>query len=306
MSQPRVVIVGSANIDFIMRVPSLPARGETVTDGEFRQVFGGKGANAAVAAARASTAAGRASFIARLGNDPYVPAMLEGFRDSGLDVDHVSRDPDHSSGTALVMFDGGGDNYLTVAPGSNYTLTPAHIDAAADRFAPGVVTLQQMEITPEANGRALDLARERGALPVFNYAPVREQQIPIDDRMHGLVVNETEAEQLSGEQDAAAAAEALRARGPAFVVVTLGAAGALLCDVAGSRTAPGFVVEPVDATAAGDTFCGALAVALAEGRPLDDAARFAQAAAALCVTGFGAQPSIPVRSRIESFLNERL
>ena len=298
-----VVIVGSANVDFVMRLPRLPARGETVTDGEFRQVFGGKGANAAVAAGRAAADSTDVAFVARLGDDPFAPRMLIDFRAAGLNVEHVGVDPSVPSGTALVMFDAAGDNYLSVAPGSNYTLTNEHIDAAADLFREGTLVLVQNEIPPGVTARVIEVAHKHGGRVVLNYAPVREMEVPVDGRLHGLVVNETEAAQLAGEGgDAAALADRLCGRGPTFVAITLGGAGVLLRDPAGTRTFPAFKVDPVDATAAGDTFCGALGVALAEGRSLDDAARFAQAAAALCVSGFGAQPSIPTRGRINTLM----
>ena len=299
---PNVVIIGSANVDFVMRLPRLPARGETVTDGEFRQVFGGKGANAAVAAGRAAADSTDVAFVARLGDDPFAPRMQIDFRDAGLDVGHVGVDPRVPSGTALVMFDASGDNYLSVAPGSNYTITPEHIDAAAGLFREGTVVLVQNEIPPAVTAHVIEVAHQSGGRVVLNYAPVRDRDLPIDGRLDGLIVNETEAAQLAGDGDAAKLADRLCGRGPAFVAITLGGEGVLLRDPAGTRTFPAFAVEPVDATAAGDTFCGALGVALAEGRSLDDAARFAQAAAALCVSGFGAQPSIPTRERISGFL----
>ena len=303
MSTPLVTVVGSANVDFVMRVPRLPGVGETVTDGEFRQVFGGKGANSAVAAARASGGPGRAAFVGRLGDDPFAPRMLIDFRDAGLDVAHVGLDPEQPTGAALVMFDADGDNYLTVAPGSNYALTPAHVDAAAETIGKSRVVLMQMEIEPPAIRRAVEVARAGGATVAFNYAPVRERQIDVGDGIDVLIVNETEAAQLAeADGDPADLASSLRSRGPGLVIVTLGREGVLLCDDAGARRQPGFAVEPVDATAAGDTFCGAFCLARAEGRGVDESARFAQAAAALCVSGFGAQPSIPTRDRIDALL----
>ena len=165
MTQPLVTVVGSANVDFIMRVPRLPAVGETVTDGEFRQVFGGKGANSAVAAARASGGSGRVAFVGRLGDDPFAPRMLSDFRNAGLDVEHVSLDANQPTGAALVMFDANGDNYLTVAPGSNYALAPAHVDAAAEVIGKSRVVLMQMEIEPPASPRRPPRCACRASVP---------------------------------------------------------------------------------------------------------------------------------------------
>ncbi len=295
-------MVGSANVDFIMRLGRLPDRGETVTDGTFRQVFGGKGANSVVAAARAA-GEGSAAFVARLGNDPHVPTMLENFRRDGIDVEHVSFDPDLASGTALVMIGADGDNYLSVAPGSNAKLMPEHVAAAADVIEQSSVLLTQMEVPAVTVERAIELAQAAGVRCVLNYAPATGEPVRVDERIDTLVVNEPEARQLVGrDDDEAMLARALRERGPAIVIVTLGAQGVLICDADGCRTSPALRVEPIDATAAGDTFCGAYAMALSEGRGVDEAASFGQAAAALCVTKLGAQPSIPTRPKIEQRL----
>ncbi len=303
---PLVTIVGSANVDFIMRVPRLPAVGETVTDGTFKQVFGGKGANSAVAAARAAGGRGSVHFVARVGDDAFGPSMRRDFADSGLDIEHVTIDSDTPSGSALVMFDVHGDNYLTVAPGANDRLTPAHVDAAADRIRASRVVLLQMEIPPDTVAAAISAARGGGASVVVNYAPVRGMEVSVDGSIDTLIVNETEAAQLAGrEASPEELAADLLGRGPSLVIVTLGAKGVLLADASGVRRQAGFEVEPVDATAAGDTFCGAFCVARAEGTGVDNAARFAQAAAALCVTGFGAQPSIPARQTILAFLSKQ-
>ncbi|MEM6314255.1 MAG: PfkB family carbohydrate kinase, partial [Planctomycetota bacterium] len=148
-AKPHVTIVGSANVDFIMRLPALPGRGETVTGGEFAQVFGGKGANSAVAAARAASPGMTVGFVARLGTDAFAEVMRRDFAAAGLDVTHVGTDPDVPSGTALVMVGGDGENYLSVAPGSNARLTPGHVDAAADVIAASSVLLTQMEVPAE-------------------------------------------------------------------------------------------------------------------------------------------------------------
>ena len=309
---PRVVVVGSANVDLTMRVARLPAPGETVTGGTFEQVFGGKGANAAVAAARASGVAGDVAFVARVGDDAAGRQMVANFADDGIDCRHVAAVAS-PSGSALILIDARGENCIAVSAGANDLLTPADVDAAAGLIGGAAYVLLQLEIPPDTVARAIDVAsdaaaRTGGAKVLLNYAPVREPAIDYS-RVHGLVVNESEAAALAAlgtnattGGDVETAARTLLGRGPSFVVVTLGARGALAADSAGLRRFEPFDVTPVDATAAGDTFCGALAVALADGRGLDGAVRFAQAAAALCVTGQGAQPSIPTRERIDAML----
>ena len=305
--RPKIVVVGSANVDFIMQVPHLPAVGETVTDCAFMQTFGGKGANQAVAAARAG---GEVAFVAALGNDPYTPMMLEGFASSGVSTEWVAQETDIASGSALVMFDENGANYLAVAPGSNYRVTPQRVLAAEAVIAAADWVVMQMEIPTDSIVAALEIAEKHGRPVMFNYAPVRDLSVPMTSAVHALVVNENEAAELIGNAfdptdiaEAARVAEQLRQQGKhRFTVVTLGSAGAVVATDDGTTHTPAFEVKSVDTTAAGDTFCGALATALGQGREMADAIRFASAAAALCCTGAGAQPSIPDSAAIENFL----
>ena len=212
------------------------------------------------------------------------------------------------SGAALVMFDGRGDNYLAVAPGANYRITPEHIDAAENRIAQAAMIVMQMEIPVSAILRALALAKRHAAPVLFNYAPVRTRDVPLSSDMGVLVVNEVEAEALSGrpvgtEPEAMAEAETLRAMGPGKVVVTLDKQGSCASTDEGSFHVPTPSVDAVDSTGAGDTFCGALAVALAEGASLLQSMAFATMAAAISVTRIGAQPSIPGRDEIRTKLD---
>ena len=304
MATPLIVVIGSANADRIIQLPHLPARGETVTDGRFMQTFGGKGANQAVAAARTG---GAVTFLVSLGIDADGDAMLEAFRQDNIDVSHALRAVDAASGAALVICDTQGDNYLAVAPGANDRMRPEHIDAVAPAIAGAGMVVLQMEIPSDTTQRALDCAAQAGVPVLFNYAPVRSRDVPVSTRMSWLVVNEVEAAALSGlpvssRDEAHRAAEALRRQGPRGVIVTLGRDGACVVDQTGGFHAPAFPVTPVDSTAAGDTFCGALAVALVEARPLAEAVRFASAAAAIGVTRLGAQSSIPWRREVDAFL----
>jgi ribokinase len=304
MSVRPFTIIGSANVDMIMQVKRLPERGETVTDGVFMQTFGGKGANQAVAAARAG---GDARFVACLGCDAFTPVMVENFRSDGLNLDGVRFSDDRPSGSALVMIDEGGMNYLTVAPGSNAALAPEHIAAEWERIASSGMILLQMEIPVETNRAILVRAREAGIPVMLNYAPAHSIHPDLLTAVDTLIVNENEAAALAGVDFSGPASgermiRLLSGRGPRRVILTLGRAGAMTCEDGNVNHVPAFPVKAVDTTAAGDTFCGALGVALLEGRPLFEAVRFATAAAAISVTRVGAQPSIPSRVEIDRFI----
>ena len=302
-----ITVIGSSNVDFIMAVERLPRVKETVSDGKFMQTWGGKGANQAVAAARAG---GKVAFVTCLGDDLYAPRIVENLKADGIDTTRVIVEPGVSTGTALIMFDKRGENYLTVAPGSNDLVTVERIPACRGLISSSALVMLQMEIPGASSAGILAIAKEAGVPVMFNYAPIRACEVPVGPAMTYLVVNEVEAAALSGlpvadETQARAAAAALLAKGPRTVVLTLGSAGALVATKDETVSVPGLKVEPVDTTAAGDTFSGALAVAIVEGRPLREAARFANAAAALSVTRVGAQPSIPRRAEIDSFLRDR-
>jgi ribokinase len=308
MSAPTIVSIGSSNVDLLMKMERLPKVGETITDAVFMQTFGGKGANQAYAAARAG---GSVAFVNCVGDDSYGQAVIDNLRAVGCDTTHVSVERGIATGTALIMIGQAGQNYLSVAPGANYRLGKAHIDAAADLIARAHMVVLQYEITPQTLAYTIDTAHGLGRPVMFNLAPAR----PLEDRLIGkidwLIVNETEAAYLCGfdvDSDKAIrrAAQTLLSKGAGAVVITLGAQGAYVhTRGAEGLYAPTFEVDAVDTTAAGDTFCGALAVALTEQRPLPDALRFANAAAALSVTKMGAAVSAPLRSEIDGFLKVR-
>lgn len=304
-----IVVIGSSNVDFIMKMHHLPARDETVTNATFMQTFGGKGANQAVAAGRAG---GDVIFVNCVGDDPYAERMLAGFQESGVNTGCIYKETGISSGTALVMIGEGGHNYLSVAPGANGRLTPERVDAVRDLVANAAYMLMQFEIPGESIARALDVAAEEGVPVVWNYAPVMPFDVSQLRKVAIVVANEPESSALTGISvtdivSAKAAALKLRELGAGTAIITLGEAGSVVA--AGEMPEvvhiPAFPVEAVDTTAAGDTYCGCLVVALAEGKLLVDAVRFASAAGALCVQRMGAQPSIPWREEIDAFLNER-
>jgi ribokinase len=300
----KVVVVGSSNVDLLMKMPRLPKVGETVTDCLFAQVFGGKGANQAVGAARAG---GDVLFVGCVGDDGYGSQVIDSLREDRIDTRFVSREAGVASGTALIMVGGEGHNYLAVAPGANYRLTPAHVERAREAILGAAIVISQCEILPDTLDRAIALAAELGKPVMLNLAPARPVSTASLARLAYLSVNETEAEfltgmKVTGERDVETAAAALRAMGPKTVVLTLGARGAYVAGDGVRALVPGFEVAAVDTTAAGDVHCGALAVSLVEGRPLLEAVRFANAAAALSVTKLGAQPSAPRREDIEALL----
>ncbi len=303
----RVVVVGSSNIDLVMKMPRLPRVGETVTDATFVQAFGGKGANQAVGAARAG---GDVAFVGCVGDDPYGAQVRGNLEADGIDTRFVFTEPGVASGTALILVGGGGENYISVAPGANGCLTPARVDSAREAIEAASIVITQCEIPPDTLEHVVALAARLGKPVLLNLAPARALGADALSKLSILAVNETEAEFLTGlkvaaDRDVPEAADALLARGPRTVVLTLGARGAYIAGGGVRDLVPGFAVDAVDTTAAGDVHCGALAVALVEGRPMLEAVRFANAAAALSVTRLGAQPSAPRRREVEAILSQR-
>jgi ribokinase len=302
-----VLVVGGSNTDMVIRVPRIPKPGETVLGGAFAMTAGGKGANQAVAAARAGA---NVSLVARVGEDVFGERALANFAADGIDARFVFLTIGAPSGIALINVDGRGENSISVASGANALLSAADIERAGDAFGSADVVLVQLESPLDAVEAAVRKAGEKGVPVILNPAPAR----PLDDDLLRLIdvltPNEHEAELLAGvpvrdERGARAAAARLRARGPAAVVVTLGERGAYASSREFDGLVPAFKVVPVDTTAAGDVFNGALAVALAEQQPLKEALGFASAAAAISVTRPGAQPSAPARREIEALLDPR-
>lgn len=297
----RVVVIGSANTDLVVRVASLPRPGETVLGGTFASVGGGKGANQAVAAARAGATV---TFVAMLGHDELGDAALAAYQADGIDTSFIGRAAGSPSGVALILVDAAGENCIAVASGANDLLRPADIDAARDVIAAADVVLAQLEIPLETLRHAVNVAAAAGRRVILNPAPARPLDAELLARVSVITPNETEAEALTGivvadEEQAVIAATRLRALGPA-AVLTLGRRGCLVADDGAPRLIAGHDVVPVDTVAAGDVFSGSLAVALAEGRDLAAAAAFANAAAAISVTRHGAQASAPTRREIEA------
>jgi len=301
----RIVVIGSSNTDMIIRGPRIPRPGETILGGSFSTSAGGKGANQAVAAARAG---GEVTFIARLGDDILGTQALEGYRSDGINVEHVSLDPEEPTGVALIVVDDQGENSISVASGANMSLSCDLIDDAHKTIKSAEILLMQLETPLESVVWAAQLANSAGVRVILNPAPA---QILTDDLLKMLDVitpNESEAEILTGiavtdVDSAEKAARCLLDRGVDSVIITLGKKGALVSTSEYTELVPGFQLETVDTTAAGDVFNGTLCVTLANGKSLLEATRFANAAAALSVTKLGAQRSIPNAQEISTFLN---
>lgn len=305
---PQVIVLGSINTDLVTRLPRLPEPGVTMIGREFFQAHGGKGANQAVAAARAGPLP--VVLIAAVGDDEYGRASLANLARERLVLDYVERIDDCPSGVAFILVDDSGENCIAVTPGANDRLLPEHIDRVPEEVFPaGGVFLASLEVPLETVRRGLERAKELALTTILNPAPVtdRDKVIELLPLVDVLVPNEHEAAQLlnrtfSRLQGSPAAADELRGLGCDNVVITLGGVGAVVATAPGISRVPAFNVQAVDTTAAGDAFCGALAVALAEGQRLADAVRFASAAGALAVTQRGAQPSLPTRFAIAELL----
>lgn len=302
--RPHIVVIGSSNTDIVVRAARIPAAGETVLGHSHWMAAGGKGANQAVAAARLGA---EVTLVACVGTDSFGEAALEGFDREGIRTDFVVRDPSAHSGIALIVVDERGENAIAVAPGANSRLAVADVERARIRIERADLVLLQLEIPLEAVMHAARIASDAGVPVILNPAPAQPLSRELLRRVAVLTPNQSEAELLAGmvrgEIDPLdKAAASLRALGVASVVITMGAAGALIADERGGRRVPGFRVDAVDTTAAGDAFSGALAVALASGWPLDEAVRFAVAAGALAVTRAGAQPSLPSRPAVDDLL----
>lgn len=303
-----IVVIGSSNTDMVVQAPRIPRPGETVLGGRFTMAAGGKGANQAVAAARAG---GNVTFIARVGDDLFGRQAIDGFKRDAINIEFVLRDRNAPSGVALITVSSEGANSIAVAPGANAKLTPADVRAAEKVIRAADVAILQLETPLETVAAAVEITRTAGVPVILNPAPA--QPLP-DDLLRCVSIltpNESEAQLLTGIEvssceGARRAADALIAKGVRTVLVTLGAEGCLVASAGSSDLVPGFRVKAVDTTAAGDVFNGSLAVALAEKKPLPDAVRFANAAAAISVTRLGAQPSAPHRNEIEDFLRGRV
>ena len=301
---PKVVVIGSANVDLTIRVERLPQLGETVSGGEFYTSFGGKGANQAVAAHKAGA---EVRFLAKVGCDQNGEAIIKNLEALGLTSGGILRDESRNSGVALIMVDRMGSNTIAVAPGSNRNLTEEDIHRAESDISWGEVLLIQLEVPMPTVKEALRLAKAHGLRTILNPAPARRLPEEIVALVDILTPNEIEAGTLTGDMaedlnEATRAASKLLESGAGHVIITLGERGACWVQRDRVQAFPAFPVTAVDSTAAGDAFNGALALALAEEWLMQEAISFANAAGALTVTKKGAQDSLPTREEIAYLL----
>ena len=298
----KIAVVGSSNTDMVVRVPHMPVPGETVLGGEFVMASGGKGANQAVAAARLGA---EVTLVARVGADVFGERALAGFQQEGIITRHVTVDREAASGVALIFVDSAGENSIGVAPGANACLSPDDVQEARGAIEEGDVLLLQLEVPVETVLAAAKVAHQAGVRVILNPAPAPPNLLPTEllELVDIITPNESEAALLTGTQGSTEpAARRLTEQGAGAVIVTLGARGALIVTLDTQELVPAFSVNAVDTTAAGDAFNGGLAVALAQGRRLVEAVRFANACGALATTRLGAQPSLPTIGEVEAFL----
>lgn len=302
----KIVVIGSSNIDLIMKMDRLPKKGETVTDAKFTQVYGGKGANQAVAATRAG---GNVAFVSCVGEDAYTPQMIKNYQQDGIDTSFVFHEKDVASGHALIMIDSEGENIISVAPGANEKLSPEKIQQAISVFNDTAIIVMQYEIPEETIKYIIELANEKKIPVIWNMAPARAFDFSYIPKINILVLNEIEVEfltemKIKNEASAEEAAKILVEKGVKKVIITLGTKGAIVLTRNEKISVPAFKVNAIDTTAAGDTFCGTFATAFVEGKSLKESLLFASAASAISVTRLGAQPSAPTRKEIETFLKK--
>jgi len=300
MTKPRIVIIGSANTDLVVRVPKLPRPGETVTGGQFKIVAGGKGANQAVAAARAGA---RVTFIGNIGKDGFGDATLQGLRREGINTRCVVRSKSSPSGVALIMVDARGENLISVARGSNNELLPRHVDAAEPAVREARLLVVQLEIPLATVRYAIELANRHRIPVLLNPAPAQRVPASLLRQVTFLTPNQHELAALTGQittrrSDVESAARKLRGLGVDQILVTCGARGVCWCDATVVRWFQAPRVKALDTVGAGDCFSGVFAVAISEGKSIEEAIHFAIAAAAISVARHGAQSSMPERQKI--------
>jgi len=297
----KVLVIGSSNTDMVVKSDKLPKPGETLLGGEFFMNQGGKGANQAVAASRLG---GDVTFVTKLGNDVFGKQTTEHFLKEGINTKFVFTDDHAASGVALITVDAKGENSIVVASGANNTITKSEIDNAEETLKEADVVLLQLEIPLEIIDYVVEKAAGYNKKVILNPAPAATLNEKIFKNLFAITPNETEAELLTGVQvtdidTATKAAKVLYDKGVNTVIITLGSQGAFVYTATEQKLVPGHKVDAVDTTAAGDTFNGALAAALANGKSLEEGIAFANKAASISVTRMGAQSSVPTLDEIK-------
>jgi ribokinase len=303
---PTIAVVGSSNMDLVVKSKRIPAKGETILGGDFIMVPGGKGANQAVAAAKLGA---QVFFIAKLGDDIFGAQSLNNFKKEGVNTKYVLQTKEAPSGVALIMVDDDGNNVIVVAPGANHKLMPEDVKAAESDIALSGALVAQLEVPIETIEFAAELANKSKVPFILDPAPAQKLSPKLLNMVDVLTPNETEARILTDiavkdQKSAEAAAKKLLECGVKTIILTMGASGYLLAGKEGTEFVAAKKVTAADSTAAGDAFTGSLAVGLAQGQTLSEAASFANNVAAVSVTKMGAQPSMPTLQEVESFIRE--
>ena len=302
-----VTVVGSANMDLVVKSPRIPAIGETILGDDFFMLPGGKGANQAVAAAKVGA---DVYLVAKLGEDMYGSESLNNFKTVGINTKYITRTKDAPSGVALINIDDKGQNQIVVVPGANSKLSLADIENASPAIAQSAVVVAQLEIQLSTVQKAAQMAKKHGAQFILNPAPAQTLPAELLAIVDILTPNETEASLLTGinvtdVDSAGKASRKLLDCGVKAVIITMGEQGFLLTTPQQSKFVKAIKVTPVDSTAAGDAFTGSLAAALASGKSIEEAADFANYVAALSVTKVGAQASMPTLKEVEDFISSK-
>lgn len=306
-STAKLVVLGSINADHILNLNHFPTPGETVTGQDYQVALGGKGANQAVAAGRSGA---DIAFIACVGDDDTGNKVCQQLASDQIDISAISTVPDATTGVALIFVNRAGENVIGIHAGANAALTPTLVDEQTQKISEASALLMQLESPLESVLAAAKVAHKHQTKVILNPAPACELSDELLSLLYMITPNETEAEKLTGvrvetDKDAAKAAKILHDKGIDVVIITLGSRGVWLSGKGVGQRVPGFRVKAIDTIAAGDTFNGALMTALLEDKPMDEAVRFAHAAAAIAVTRKGAQPSVPWRHEIDDFLQQQ-
>jgi len=301
-----ILVVGSLNMDLVVRVKEMPQPGETIFGRDFQMVPGGKGANQAIAAARSGA---KVTMIGKVGAEDFGMRLIENLAVDNINTEHISFDDQAATGIAMISLDEGGQNSIIVASGANMQLAPEDVRDAWASLEDVDMVVMPLEIPLDCVAEAAKLAKRDGAKVLLNPAPAQSLPEDLLANLDLLIPNETELEILSGmpvsdRASAEKAAQVLFETGVETIVVTLGADGALLLQDGRTTHIAAPEVDVVDTTAAGDSFIGGLAAALTKGKSIEDAVAYASCAGALAVTKFGAQPSIPMADDVEKLLQE--
>lgn len=305
--KPKIIVIGSLNMDLIVRAPRIPTPGETILGSSFATAGGGKGANQAVAAARLGA---HVSMVGRVGSDSYGEALLLGLQKDGVDTRFIQTDPDQPTGLALITVDDHGENSIVVVSGANWQVSAADIERAAEAIASADVLILQLEIPLESVEFAARIAHQYRVPVILNPAPARALPASLLQHVAYLAPNESETALLSGtavsdSRTAQQAIQRIHQLGVNTVIMTRGSQGAFVSTPSSSYTVPAFKVDPVDTTAAGDAFVAGLAFGVAAQQPLKQAVRLAAAAGALATTQPGAQPSLPKATSVQALLDSQ-